>query len=166
MGLVWSEHGVRSFRLPRQEEDVATLAPRMGPIREQDPVGWVEDLIRRVHLYTDGGQPCFSDVRLDWTAASAGDRRIYECLRAVEHGQTITYGEVARRAKAAGGALGVGQIMARNPWPLIVPCHRVVGANGKLVGFSAPGGIITKMRLLQLEGAKPPQDGQQASFAF
>ena len=89
-------------------------------------------------------------------------RKVYATARAVGWGETVTYGELARRAGCDGEARDVGQTLARNPVPLIVPCHRILAAGNRLGGFSAPGGIFTKERLLTLEGAfadAPPLPG-------
>ena len=85
-------------------------------------------------------------------ASIRSERSIYDALRAVAWGETVTYGELARRAGAPGAAQDVGVAMARNPVPLIIPCHRVLAAGGKLGGFSAPGRTIAKERMLALEG--------------
>ena len=81
-------------------------------------------------------------------------RKIYDVTRSIMPGETLTYGEVASRCGDDVDARTVGQAMGRNPWPIIVPCHRVLGAGGKLVGFSAPGGVDTKLKLLAIERAK------------
>jgi methylated-DNA-[protein]-cysteine S-methyltransferase len=82
------------------------------------------------------------------------DAAIYAVLRTVPFGRTTTYGELAEQAGHPGAARAVGVAMARNPWPIVVPCHRVLAKHGMLGGFSAPGGVLTKRRLLELEGAK------------
>lgn len=168
MGVAWSPNGVYRFRLPCVDDASAWLSrvPGASALNEMEPDHAVADLVARVQAHAAGHMKDFRDVELDWSRVSASDRRVYERLREVDHGRTLTYGELARLADAPGGALGVGQIMARNPWPLLVPCHRVLGANGRLVGFSAPGGVKTKIRLLQLEAAVPPGDARQGCFAF
>jgi methylated-DNA-[protein]-cysteine S-methyltransferase len=101
-----------------------------------------------------GGTPVdFSTLVLDSGGLSPADQAIYCTLRRVPAGETLTYGELARRAGlGAGAARAVGVAMAKNPWPVVVPCHRVMAADGTLHGFSAPGGLATKQRLLRLEG--------------
>ncbi len=89
-------------------------------------------------------------------------RAVYAATRAIPPGTTATYGDVARAIGRPDAARDVGAALARNPWPIVVPCHRVLGANGKLTGFSAPGGLETKRRMLELEGA--PGFGQQVLF--
>ena len=89
---------------------------------------------------------------LDMSRVPAFNARVYETARAIPPGETRTYGEIARAVGEPDGARAVGQAMGRNPFAPIVPCHRVVGANDKLVGFSANGGIATKLKMLQIEG--------------
>jgi methylated-DNA-[protein]-cysteine S-methyltransferase len=95
----------------------------------------------------------FLDVRLDLADYSPFQSAVVQHCRRIPIGQTITYGELARRAGSPGAARAVGQVMACNRFPLIVPCHRVVGANGSLGGFSARNGLNMKRRLLRIEGA-------------
>ena len=83
-------------------------------------------------------------------------RRVYEVARTIPPGATLTYGEIAARLELPGAARDVGQALGRNPFPLVVPCHRVVAAGGRLGGFSARGGAATKRRLLAIEGAIAP----------
>jgi O-6-methylguanine DNA methyltransferase len=103
-------------------------------------------------------------VVLDDGEVDAFRREVYAATRAIAAGSTATYGEIARAIGRTNpeAAREVGAALARNPTPIIVPCHRVVGANGKLTGFSAPGGLATKRRMLELEGA--PGYGQQILF--
>ena len=92
-------------------------------------------------------------ARLDMSQVPAFFRDVYAIVRRIPPGQTLSYGEVADRCGDRGAARAVGQAMARNPFPIIVPCHRVLAAHGKSGGFSANGGVVTKMRLLAIEGA-------------
>ncbi len=84
------------------------------------------------------------------------NRRVYAVARAVPPGETITYGEIAERIGERGAAQAVGQALGRNPFPIVVPCHRVLAADGGLGGFSAHGGVATKRRMLAIEGAGAP----------
>jgi methylated-DNA-[protein]-cysteine S-methyltransferase len=101
-------------------------------------------------------------VVLDDRAVDPFLREVYAATRAVPPGSVATYGEIARAIGRPDAARDVGAALARNPTPIIVPCHRVLGANGKLTGFSAPGGLETKRRMLALEGV--PGFGQQVLF--
>jgi methylated-DNA-[protein]-cysteine S-methyltransferase len=114
---------------------------------------------------TLAGQPAdLRDVPLDESAVEAERRAVYAATRDIPPGSTRSYGEVARAMglEDPRAARDVGAALARNPFPIIVPCHRVLAANGTLHGFSAPGGLATKRRMLELEGA--PGHGQQALF--
>ncbi|MBV8439115.1 MAG: MGMT family protein, partial [Hyphomicrobiales bacterium] len=118
--------------------------------------------------YFDGEETDFSRVKLDLGEEDAFFARIYAALRRVGWGRTTTYGALAKEVGAGReAARDVGQAMARNPSPLIIPCHRVLAAGGKIGGFSAPGGSTTKIRMLELEGVRlgPPEAAQQ-SFNF
>ena len=118
--------------------------------------------------YFDGEETDFSHVRLDLGGRDAFFAQIYDALRRVGWGRTTSYGALAKELGAGReAARDVGQAMATNPVPLIIPCHRVLAAGGKIGGFSAPGGSTTKMRMLELEGVRvqPPQAAQQA-FGF
>jgi methylated-DNA-[protein]-cysteine S-methyltransferase len=118
--------------------------------------------------YFDGEETDFSQVLVDLRGEDAFFTQIYDALRRVGWGRTTTYGVLAKEVGAGSeAARDVGQAMARNPAPLIIPCHRVLAAGGKIGGFSAPGGSRTKMRMLELEGVRvgPPEATQQ-SFSF
>jgi methylated-DNA-[protein]-cysteine S-methyltransferase len=103
------------------------------------------------------------DVALDERSLDAFSRRVYRATRTVGPGQLATYGEIARAAGAPGAARAVGAALGHNPYPIVVPCHRVLAADGSLHGFSAPGGIATKRRMLEIEGA--PGFTQEPLFA-
>jgi len=102
------------------------------------------------------------DVPLDQLGIDDFRRAVYAATREIPAGTTRSYGEVAKAIGQPDGARDVGTALARNPFPIVVPCHRVVAANGALTGFSAPGGLDTKRRMLELEGA--PGYGQQLLF--
>jgi methylated-DNA-[protein]-cysteine S-methyltransferase len=94
-----------------------------------------------------------SGIPLDWTRVAAFDRRVYEAAREIPFGATLTYGELAAKIGDRDAARAVGQSLGRNPFAVIVPCHRVRAAGTKLGGFSAGGGAATKAKLLAAEGA-------------
>jgi methylated-DNA-[protein]-cysteine S-methyltransferase len=106
-----------------------------------------------MRAYFDGEVIDFSDVALDMGRASAFNAKVYTALRKVGWGQTTTYGALARTLGDPHAARAIGAAMGKNPWPLIVPCHRVLAASGKIGGFSAYGGRATKRHMLQLERA-------------
>ena len=144
MGLAaveWSERGLTGVWIP--------------PIpagRRNDPAPTaILDVIERLRLLLRGEEVDFTEVDLDLEGVPEFDQRVYSVVRALRRGVTATYGEVAARAGAPGAAQAVGQVMGHNRFPLVVPCRRVVAAGGGNGGFSAPGGVDTKLRLLALE---------------
>jgi methylated-DNA-[protein]-cysteine S-methyltransferase len=115
----------------------------------------VRDVISRVRRHLEGDPQDFSGTAIDWSIVSAFQRAVLQQALSIRAGYLRSYGEIARAlALGPGGARAVGSALAANPWPLIVPCHRVVSATGKMTGFSGPGGVRTKTRLLALEGAE------------
>jgi methylated-DNA-[protein]-cysteine S-methyltransferase len=100
-----------------------------------------------------GAEADLSGVRLDMQRVPPFEQRVYEVARTIPKGQTLTYGQIATRLGDPARARDVGQALARNPFPIVVPCHRVLAAGGKLGGFSAAGGVATKQRLLSIERA-------------
>ena len=151
-GIAWSERGLTALQLPEAEPD-ATRArlERRGAV-EAEPPPAVAEAIALVRTYFDGAETDFSGLALDLPdSASAERRRIYDVARALRWGETASYGDVAKRAGMPGGARVVGQAMAQNPLPIVIPCHRVLAAGDKLGGFSAFGGTVAKERLLVLE---------------
>lgn len=138
----WGERGLTRLRL---------MPERAAATRTSGAPAWVEDVARRVALHMSGAPQDFRDVPLDTSAIGSFPRRVYEALRAVGPGDTTTYGALAKRVGSPGAARAVGAAMATNPFLLVVPCHRVLGAAGALGGFSAPGGAKTKRRMLDLE---------------
>ena len=144
MGLAaveWSERGLTRVWIP----------PVPAGRRADPPPPGVDGVIERLQRLLHGDDVDVSDVRLDLEGVPQFDQAVYAVARAVPRGVTVTYGELARRAGAPGAAQAVGQVMGNNRFPLVVPCHRVVAAGGRNGGFSAPGGVDTKLRLLALE---------------
>jgi methylated-DNA-[protein]-cysteine S-methyltransferase len=168
--IAWSDEGVARFQLPTKSVEAAERLMRRR-VPDADPGAPPQDIgavVAAARRYFSGEETDFSQVRLDLGDEDAFFRRIYEALRLVGWGGTTTYGALAKEAGAGReGARDVGEAMARNPVPLIIPCHRVLAAGGKIGGFSAPGGSRTKMRMLELEGVRvqSPESAQQ-SFGF
>jgi methylated-DNA-[protein]-cysteine S-methyltransferase len=129
--------------------------PDPDPAAEAAAPEFVRSLIGRARRHLEGTPQDFSDVPLAWERVNSFQRDVYRQTQAIPAGQMRSYGEVA---SAIGGgpesARAVGAALGANPWPLVVPCHRVVAADGRMTGFSGPGGIRTKTRLLALEGAE------------
>jgi methylated-DNA-[protein]-cysteine S-methyltransferase len=168
--IAWSGAGVTRFQLPAKSAEAAErlMRRRVFGAEPGAPPQHVAAVVEAAKRYFAGEETDFSQVKLDLAGQDALFARIYEALRRVGWGRTTTYGALAREIGAPReAARDVGEAMAKNPAPLIVPCHRVLAAGGKLGGFSAPGGSKTKARMLELEGVDlaPPQPAQR-SFAF
>ncbi len=157
-GIAWNEIGLAGFQLPGDDTEAVTKdfarRTKSTAANEARPE-WVRRLVDQAQKHLEGKLHDFSDARIDWSLASDFQRAVYLQTLAIKPGFEKSYGEIARLlALDPAAARAVGLALATNPWPLIVPCHRVVAANGKMTGFSAPGGIRTKTRLLALEGAE------------
>jgi O-6-methylguanine DNA methyltransferase len=154
MGLAWNDAGISAIQLP--EATAAATRARLGrrsPDADAEDVGpkWIRDTVERVRVHLGGRPQDLSGVRLDPARVSPFTLRVYDALRRVPSGRTVSYGELAQRAGSPGAARAIGRAMATNPFPVVVPCHRVLAAGGKAGGFSAFGGLVTKDRLLAIE---------------
>ena len=169
-GIAWSDVGVTRFQLPtRSAEATERLLLRRVPGAEPGtPTQGIAEAVAAVKRYFDGEEIDFSGVTLDLGEQDAFFEKIYEAARRVGWGHTTTYGTLAKELGAGPeAARDVGQAMAQNPVALIIPCHRVLAAGGKVGGFSAPGGSATKIRMLELEGVNvAPPPPPQRSFGF
>jgi O-6-methylguanine DNA methyltransferase len=160
IGIARSPRGLLALTLPKPEREAALrpLLDRWGDDAQRDDVA-LSDLGEKLRRYFNGGAVSF-DEPLDLSGATDFQWRVWEVTRRIPRGETMTYGEIAREVGSPGAARAVGQAMARNPWPVVVPCHRVVGHDGRLTGFG--GGLAMKRRMLEMEGAstfaKPPQE--------
>lgn len=148
----WSERGITSFDLPSPElSSVGTLFDE-GAEREI-PV-WIHETVAQVRRHLQGTLSDFTAAHFDFSLITSFQRAVFEGALTVKPGQIETYGGLAKRiGHPVSASRAVGTALGQNPWPLLVPCHRFIGADGKMVGFSAPGGIQTKLRLLAIEGA-------------
>lgn len=150
VGIVASSIGVSHIHLMRGgASEAARRLERLHPdaVRDDD---LLPDLRHELALYFSGRPVCFT-AALDLTSCTEFQRRVLRACSRINYGQKITYGELARRVGCPAGARAVGGVMARNPVPLVIPCHRVVGCNGSLGGFSAEHGVSLKRFLLDLE---------------
>ncbi|MCF6369316.1 methylated-DNA--[protein]-cysteine S-methyltransferase [Rhizobium halophilum] len=168
--IAWSNGGVSRFQLPTKSAEATErlMLRRLPQASSGSPAPEVSRVIGAVCRYFGGIPIEFSDLALDIADQDAFFRGIYSALRRVGWGKTTTYGDLAKELGAGPeAARRVGQAMANNPVPLIIPCHRVLAAGGKFGGFSASGGLETKMRMLELEGVRlGPTDPAQQAFAF
>ena len=156
VGIAASETGLAGLALPQPSEAAALqwLQEQHGPGEADD--GRLAGLKARLRAYFRGESVSFDDQPLDVRGGTEFQRRVWEATRAIPRGETCTYGQLAREVGSPGAARAVGQAMARNPWPIIVPCHRVVGHDGRLTGFG--GGLKMKHRLLELEAVERISD--------
>lgn len=157
-GIAWSAAGIAGMQLPEASEEAALrhLARRFPGIARAPPPP-VAAAIARIQAFLAGARDDFASLTLDESEAGEFDRAVYRQARAIPAGATSTYGAIAARLGDPALARAVGQALGRNPWPIIVPCHRVTGSDGRMGGFSAPGGRATKLKLLELEGALAPE---------
>jgi methylated-DNA-[protein]-cysteine S-methyltransferase len=151
-GIAWSARGLVALTLPQPTEAAAlNRLPAGGDSPPAPPLGLdISALAEKLLRYFEGEAVVF-DEPLDPSIGTDFQRRVWAITQAIPRGQTRSYGEIARQAGAPGAARAVGQAMARNPWPVLVPCHRVVGHDGRLTGFG--GGLDMKRRMLAVERA-------------
>jgi methylated-DNA-[protein]-cysteine S-methyltransferase len=156
-GIVWSSTGIVAVQLPeaRELETRRRIFLAHPEAREQPPSANAELAIEGIAALLQGGDPDFSEVNLDAGSVPGFNRRVYEAVCAIPRGETRTYAEIARALGASGAVHSVAQALARNPYMLIVPCHRVLEAGNYTDRLSPYGGIVSKRRLLALEGAHP-----------
>lgn len=128
-------------------------AGNLIPASDEELAGEQFSLLERLQAAAEGDVVDFSDVQLDLSHLRPFARRVVERCRRIRPGQTMTYGELAAACDSPNAARAVGNVMRSNRFPLIVPCHRVVGSGGTLGGFSAPTGVDLKRRMLEMEGA-------------
>jgi methylated-DNA-[protein]-cysteine S-methyltransferase len=160
-GIAWTEQGVCGLQLPEENARAtrARVQRRHIGAREAVPSGDIRRAIAEISALLAGETADLSGIPLDLEGVQGFNRRVYEATRRIPAGRTASYGEIAAQLGEPGAARAVGQALGRNPVPLIVPCHRVLAARGKTGGFSARGGVATKMRLLAIERAILPLDG-------
>src|ERR1700752_5172944 len=171
-GIAWGARGVAGVQLPEagEAQTRARMLHRFPAAGEVVPPPEVQQAVERIVALLRGEGSDLATIVLDMDEVPAFHRRVYEVARFIPPGMRLSYGDIARRVGAPGAARAVGQALGRNPFPIIVPCHRVLAAGGKIGGFSAQGGVTTKRRMLAIEGAHingaaPLLDGDRA-FGF
>jgi methylated-DNA-[protein]-cysteine S-methyltransferase len=155
--ITWNTRGIAGVGFPEDSEQATRtrLLRRHPAAREASPPGDVQSAIDDIAALLAGNPRDLRHVRLDMAGLSDLQQRVYDVARKIPAGATLTYGEIAERLGDRLLARDVGEALGHNPFPIIVPCHRVLAAGSKIGGFSAPGGIRTKLRLLEIEGAQP-----------
>ncbi|MEW2498850.1 methylated-DNA--[protein]-cysteine S-methyltransferase [Amycolatopsis sp. CA-161197] len=158
-GLAWREGVIIGTALPGSSpaSTRAFLARRFPDAVEAVPPPEPADAIEKITALLSGAHHDLREIPLDLDSVPEFNRRAYEIARAIPPGKTKTYGDIAHELGLPGAAQAVGQAMGNNPFPIVVPCHRVLAAGGKHGGFSAPGGVETKRRMLVIEGALPDE---------
>lgn len=153
-GIAWGAYGILGVQLPEKSQAaMRTRLMRHCPAADEtEPTKQIARVIADIQALLLGEKKTLRAAPLDMTGVPQFHARVYDTARAIPPGKTRTYGEIARAVGQPDGARAVGQALGRNPFAIIVPCHRVVGANQKLVGFSANGGIATKLKMLEIEG--------------
>ncbi len=154
--IAWGENGITGVSLPEAHETAlrARFAQRFPAAKEAPPPSAIGEAIERIQALLKGKADDLSDIVLDDVDVPSFDKRVYDVARRIPPGSTLTYGEIAKQLGDPLKAREVGQALGRNPFPIIVPCHRVLAANGKTGGFSATGGVETKFRMLAIERAR------------
>ena len=154
-GLVWGGQGLIGVLLPEASAGAtrSRAQRRFGGAQEADAPPDIQRVMARIVGLLSGEPDPLQDIALDTSGVPPFNLRVYDLARGIRPGHTLTYGEVATRLGEPHAARAVGQALGANPFPIIVPCHRVLAAGGKSGGFSAPGGARTKLRLLEIEGA-------------
>jgi methylated-DNA-[protein]-cysteine S-methyltransferase len=154
-GIVWGPRGIRGVQLPMGDEAKTRARIRQvhGELVEAPPPAEVRRAIDGMVELLAGQSNDLADVVLDLDGVPEFNRGVYDIARRIPPGQTLTYGDIARRLGGVERSREVGQALGRNPCPIVVPCHRVLAAGGKPGGFSANGGVVTKLKMLAIEGA-------------
>ncbi|MGA2291721.1 methylated-DNA--[protein]-cysteine S-methyltransferase [Bradyrhizobium sp.] len=154
-GILWGPRGINGVQLPMASEDKTRtrIRQRHGDIAEAEPPAEVQGAIDGIVELLAGKPNDLAGVVLDLDAVPEFHRGVYEIARGIPPGKTLTYGDIAKRLGGVELSRDVGQALGRNPCPIVVPCHRVLAAGGKPGGFSANGGVVTKLKMLAIEGA-------------
>jgi methylated-DNA-[protein]-cysteine S-methyltransferase len=154
-GIAWGPRGINAVQLPMgsEEKTRGRIRQRYGDIAEAIPTPEVQSAIEGIVELLAGKPNNLADIVLDLEGVPEFNRGVYDIARTIPPGQTLTYGDIAKRLGGVELSRDVGQALGRNPCPIVVPCHRVLAAGGKPGGFSANGGVVTKLKMLAIEGA-------------
>lgn len=154
-GVAWGERGIVGVQLPEagELETRERMLLRFPNAAESAPPLALKRALDRIAALLEGRRSDLSAIALDMDGVPPFHRRVYELARTIPPGKTLSYGAIAAQLGAPRAARAVGQALGHNPFPIIVPCHRVLAAGGKIGGFSAHGGAETKRRMLAIEAA-------------
>ncbi len=154
-GVAWSKRGLRRVQLPEFDRGATERRLNKGAAKTTGAMpAAIEQLIANIQGYMSGRSVDFTTVAIDLTDVEPFESKVYAAARAIPWGQTMSYGELARRIGSPGAARAVGRALGRNRVPIVIPCHRILAKGHRIGGFSAPGGAFTKERLLALEGVR------------
>jgi methylated-DNA-[protein]-cysteine S-methyltransferase len=155
-GIVWSARGIAGVQLAERSADATRhrVLRRFPGALAAAPLPHVQHAIDDIVALLGGEPRPLGQVTIDCAGVPDFSRRVYEIARTIGPGATLSYGEIAQRLGDRNLARDVADALSQNPFPIIVPCHRVLAAGGKMGGFSGPGGVRTKLRLLTIEGAQ------------
>jgi methylated-DNA-[protein]-cysteine S-methyltransferase len=153
--IAWGERGINGVQLPMGDSarTRTRMQQRFGEIAEAEPPAEVVSAIARIRDLLAGQPDDLADIALDLDDVPEFNRGVYDIARKIPPGKTLTYGDIARQLGGVALSREVGQALGRNPCPIVVPCHRVLAAGNKPGGFSANGGVDTKLKMLAIEGA-------------
>jgi methylated-DNA-[protein]-cysteine S-methyltransferase len=154
-GIAWAESGIVAVQLPQPDEaqTLIRMRQRHPAIEEAQPPSDVQAAIDGIVTLLAGTPSDLADVALDLGAVPDFNRKVYSIARTIPPGRTLTYGDIAKQLGGVQLSRDVGQALGQNPCPIVVPCHRVLAAGDRPGGFSANGGVVTKLKLLAIEGA-------------
>jgi methylated-DNA-[protein]-cysteine S-methyltransferase len=152
-GISWGARGITALQFPGESdaETRAELSRRFPGARPIEPPAFVTEAIAAIIALLEGADDDLTSIPLDPDHTAPFNQRVYDVTRRIPPGQTLTYGEVAAAIGEPGAARAVGRALGENPYPIIIPCHRVLAAGGKMGGFSGTGGITTKRKILAIE---------------
>ena len=168
VGIAWSLAGVTALQLPEETAELVAerlLRKKPDAGEQTKPPKRIAAAIASVQRHLDGKPQDFADVLIDFSAVTGFPLAVYQALRTIAPGTTVTYGELAGLAGRPGAARAVGRAMGSNPFPIIVACHRVFAAGGKMGGYTAWGGLETKKKILGLEGWQHPKKNPRTTKA-
>jgi methylated-DNA-[protein]-cysteine S-methyltransferase len=154
-GIEWGPRGINGVQLPMGTEDKtrSRIRQRHGDIAESEATAEVQGAIGAIVELLSGKPIDLADIALDLASVPEFNRGVYVIARTIPPGKTMTYGDIAKQLGGVELSRDVGQALGRNPCPIVVPCHRVLAAGNKPGGFSANGGVVTKLKILAIEGA-------------
>ena len=167
-GVAWGEHGLLGVQLPEAHDahTRARIRQKAPGAQEASPPADVQHACDAMARLLKGETSDLSFIQVDMSHVPDFNRKVYDIARTIEPGETLTYGDIAVQLGDKLLARSIGQALGQNPFPIVIPCHRVLAANGKTGGFSANGGVTTKFRMLAIEKAKIAQKDEDSPMLF